>query len=219
MKKLSQAIRKHSAKTEADQVNTSEEFKAYAHKRLSENVTYDFEVVEQVLESILVENSNDVKTSLEEFKIFEDSVNTSEESEEVVQLVAKSFYLAFDKISIFASLHKAWLEFNAETWYSAQISKALSNALNFIDQYASLMTYNEDKSKPASLNFAGLDKVLKNKQFAGVIKRSQEWKDLRDFLKKFDASTCQECDSAQGKAILISAFKEIEKFITIVSSK
>ncbi|BBI90410.1 hypothetical protein HYO65_gp018 [Tenacibaculum phage PTm1] len=122
-------------------------------------------------------------------------------------------------MSVFDALYDLWLEYNDETWYSSHIANTLDCTKRYIDQYASLMSYHHKKYAKAELNIPNAESVLKNKQFANVVKRSVEWKALREFLKGYNVDEAVKVEESQGIAIVKSVFKEVERFITIVSSK
>lgn len=135
------------------------------------------------------------------------------------KIESKPFFVAFDYLSVFDALYDLWLEYNTKTWYSTHISDAIDKVKDYVDQYASHVSVHHSKYKSAQLNIEDAESILKNKQFAGIIKRSAEWKELKNFLKKFDVNNAAVEESAAGAAILKTVFKEIHEFVKIVSSK
>ncbi|BBI90409.1 hypothetical protein HYO65_gp017 [Tenacibaculum phage PTm1] len=94
MRKFSNILKRNSAKRESSQIETISEFKNFAHKQLSENSTYDFDVVEQLLESLLVDNKNDINKSLDGLKVFTESVEQVDEGRrEPLELTPKNSLL------------------------------------------------------------------------------------------------------------------------------
>ena len=127
--------------------------------------------------------------------------------------------MVFDHISVFDALYDLLLEYNSPTWYSSHIEKAINRTKRYIDQYASHASMYHKQYAAAKLNIEDAESLLKNKQFAGVVKRSAEWKELKDFLKKFDIEAACQGEEPQAEAIIRACFKEVDKFILIISSK
>lgn len=86
-----------------------------------------------------------------------------------------------DALQGFKSLHKAWLMDNEETWHSGEISKSLicvNDALNNLASYIS--TAHEDVEIQIELD----PDFAKGKALPTLIKRTDEWKALKKYLKQ-----------------------------------
>lgn len=86
-----------------------------------------------------------------------------------------------DALQGFKALHTAWLLDNEESWHSKEICKSLdkvNDALNNLASYIS--NAHEDVEVQIELE----PDYAKGKKIATLIKRTQEWKELRKYLKK-----------------------------------
>lgn len=70
MKKLSVLLENLKKDNALSNITTVEAFKKHVHEQLSSTDTYDKETVEQLTESLLVENRNDVQSALSGFATF-----------------------------------------------------------------------------------------------------------------------------------------------------
>lgn len=222
MKKLSAQLNKRTAITAISQVSNLVEFKEYAHNTLAANAMYDREVVEQLLESLLIDSGNCLETVISEFKEFQNEVepiNEGRRDDALINLTPRAFFKAFDHLSVFDALYDVWLEYNVETWYSKHIGMVLDKVKDFTNQYASSVSAYHKQYENSKLQLPKAEEILRGKQFASTIKRTQEWKELRDFMKDFNVDEAVKSESTSSAAIVKSIFVEIDKFITIVSSK
>lgn len=220
MKNLSNIVKTNKALRAKKSIITIEDFKKYAHATLSTNEAYDHDTVDQLIESLVKEHQSDVIATMEAFESFTANIEQIEEGRrEPIELTPKSFFKVFDHISVFDALYDLWLEYNTATWYSSHIGKSIDCAKRFIDQYASSVSAYHYRYKHAKLNISDAETLLKGKQFATIVKRSIEWKELKDFMATYDVDAATATEAATVIAIVKSAFVEIDKFITIVSSK
>jgi hypothetical protein len=90
------------------------------------------------------------------------------------------FFKIVDILSAFESLHTNWLKMNNANWHSKEISASLSKVFNYVDQLASYVSVSHEHVEIV-LDY-DIDS-LSGKQFATVIKRTDEWKTLRKWLR------------------------------------
>lgn len=70
MKKLSLLLENVKKGNALANINTVEAFKKHVHEQLSSKDTYDKDTVEQLTESLLTENRNDIQSALVGFDAF-----------------------------------------------------------------------------------------------------------------------------------------------------
>lgn len=91
------------------------------------------------------------------------------------------FFKIADIISAFKKVHNAWLIVNTEDWYSKELIESIEVALKYVDQLASCVSHDHSKIE-IEIN---IDiQSLKGKQFATVLKSTDEWKVLKKYMSK-----------------------------------
>jgi cob(I)alamin adenosyltransferase len=86
-----------------------------------------------------------------------------------------------DTLNAFVKLYEAWKSVNDENWHSKQLSNSLQQIFVYVNQLASYISmWHDDIDVQIE---ADLD-YLKGKQFSTVVKRTDEWKSLKKFLKR-----------------------------------
>lgn len=90
------------------------------------------------------------------------------------------FFKIVDIISAFKKLHNAWLIVNTEDWYSKELSESIETALKYVNQLASYVSRFHDEIE---IEIEVDIQSLKGKQFATVIKSTDEWKQLKKYMK------------------------------------
>lgn len=90
------------------------------------------------------------------------------------------FFKIVDIISAFKKIHESWLFVNKEDWYSKELSESIDTALKYVDQLASCVSIeHENVEIEIDIDVS----TLKGKQFATVIKSTDEWKILKKYMK------------------------------------
>lgn len=93
----------------------------------------------------------------------------------------QELFTQLDTLNAFVKLHEAWLDVNEENWHSSQLSDSLSKIFTYVNQLASYISmWHDDIDVQIEADFD----YLKGKQFSTVLKRTDEWKSLKKWLKK-----------------------------------
>jgi len=112
-----------------------------------------------------------------------------------------------DAISGFVKLYDAWLSENSETWHSKELKKSLDSIVKYIDQLASYISVAHNEIE-IQVNVDSA--ALTGKQFATIIKRTEEWKALKKWLKTEMALNNQ---PVSVEAIVRCIIAETKKFV------
>lgn len=93
----------------------------------------------------------------------------------------QELFKQLDTLNAFVKLYDAWLEVNQESWHSKQLSDSLTKIFTYVNQLASYISmFHDDIDIQIEADFD----YLERKQFSTVIKRTDEWKELKKWLKK-----------------------------------
>lgn len=90
------------------------------------------------------------------------------------------FFEIVDIVSAYFSLYTNWQKINNDDWYSLELAKSLKTVLKYVNQLASYITlHHEDIQIQLEYDIDS----MQGKQFATVIKRTEEWRLLRKWAK------------------------------------
>lgn len=119
-------------------------------------------------------------------------------------------YQHLDTLNAFMKLHDAWLLSNNESWHSNEIVKQLKRIDNYVNQLASYISmHHDDIDVQVDIDID----ALRGKKFSTVIKRTDEWKSLRKWIKKSHNFRQQ---TITVEALCKCILKETTKLIQIV---